>query len=126
MTTRSGFSSSTRRSTASTSFSSCAPKCRSDRWTRRAMAHERRSRSVVQEKQQLDVDAEPFGALLLDEIRDLGARHEVNVDVLILVAAALADLANAVGTDEREAFRQHARGSVEFAEALDAIGGEAG
>jgi len=37
----SGFSALSSDSTASTSVSSCAPKCRSERWTRRAMAGER-------------------------------------------------------------------------------------
>ncbi len=81
---------------------------------------------IIQEQQQLDVDAEPFGALLLDEVRDVGARDEVDVDVLILVAAALADPAHAVRADEREAFRQHAGRRVKFAEPLDPVGGEAG
>src|SRR5689334_24528463 len=48
-----------------------------------------------------------FGALLFDEIRNVGAGDEVDVDVLILVAAALADLSNAVRADQSEAFRQH-------------------
>ena len=54
------------------------------------------------------------------------ARDEMDVDVLILVAAALADPADAVRADQREALRQHAGRGVEVAEPLDPLGGEAG
>ena len=52
--------------------------------------------SEAQEDQQLDVDAEALGALLLEEVGDVGARDEMDVDVLMLVAAALADLPDAM------------------------------
>ena len=80
----------------------------------------------LSEDQQLHVDPEALGALLLDEIGDVGARDEMDVDVLILVAAALADLADAMRADQGEAFRQHAGRRVKFAEPLDPVGGEAG
>ena len=80
----------------------------------------------VQENQQLDVDSEAFGALLFDEVGNIGARNEMDVDVLILVAAAIPDPAHAVGTDQREALRQHSGRSVELAKSLDPLGGEAG
>ena len=44
----------------------------------------------------------------------------------LLVAAALADLAHAVGANQREALREHAGRGIEIAEALDPFGGEAG
>ena len=49
--------------------------------------------SVVQEQQQLHVDTEPLGALPFDEVRDLGAGDEVDVDVFAFRSAAFADLA---------------------------------
>src|SRR5579884_718894 len=81
--------------------------------------------SEVHEDQQLHVDAEAFGALLLDEVRDLRARHEVDVDVLILVAAPFADLANAMRTHQRETLRKHPWRSIKLAEPFDPLGREA-
>src|SRR5437762_3034495 len=49
----------------------------------------------------------------------------MDVDVLVLVASALADLFDPVRPNQSEALRQHARRGVEVAEALDALGGEA-
>ena len=51
---------------------------------------------------------------------------QVDDDVLMLVAAALADPAHAVRAHQREAFGQHPRRRVKIAEPLDPIGGEAG
>ena len=39
---------------------------------------------VVQEDEQFDVDRKAFRALLLDEIRDFGARDEMDGDILIV------------------------------------------
>src|SRR5206468_8077965 len=85
-----------------------------------------RSPSEVHEDEQLHVDAEAFGALLLDEIGNVLARDEMDVDVLVLVPAALADPPHPMRTHQGEALRQHSRGGIEVAEPLDALGGEAG
>src|SRR4051812_5411936 len=65
--------------------------------------------SEIQEQEQLDVHTEAFCAFLFKEVRNIGARDEMDIDVLILVAAALADPADAVGADQSEGFRQHPR-----------------
>src|SRR4051794_13219629 len=77
------------------------------------------------EDEQLDVYAEPLGALLLDEVRDIRARDKVDVDVLIFVAAPFADLPDAVRANECEALRQHSGRRVKVAEPLDSFGREA-
>src|SRR4051794_4431439 len=82
--------------------------------------------SEVHEDQQLHVHAEPFRALLLDEIRDFRPGYEMDVDVLVLITAAFSDLAHAMGSHQRERLRQHARRRKKLAKPLDALGGEAG
>src|SRR5690242_19294669 len=82
--------------------------------------------SEVQEKQQLAVDTEPVGALLFEEVGNLIAADEVNLDVLMLIAPAFADLLDSVRSDDREPLGQHSGGSVEFSEPLHALGGKAG
>ena len=62
---------------------------------------------VAGTKEQFDVDPETFGPLLFDEVRDLFARDEMDIDVLVLIAPAFANLADAVDANERKAFRQH-------------------
>ena len=76
--------------------------------------------------QQFDVDPDAFGALLFEEIRDIGAGHQVDGDVLAVRPPAVADFSNTVRPNQREAFREHAGRGVEFAEPLHALGGEAG
>src|SRR5947209_13748170 len=82
--------------------------------------------SEVQEQQQPGIDAEPLGALLLEEVGNVGSRHEMDVDVLALVAATLADPADTMNTDERKGFGQHSGRGIEVAEPLDAFGSETG
>src|SRR5258705_6854141 len=81
---------------------------------------------VIQEDEELHVDREALGALLFDEVGDCGALDEMDGNVLIMVAAALADPAQPVRADQSEAFRQHARRGVEIAKAFDPLRGEAG
>ena len=78
----------------------------------------------IQQQQQLGVHAESLGTLLLDEVGNVGARDEVDIDVLVLVAAALADLSDTMRTDDRESLGQHAGRGIEFTQPLDPIGAE--
>jgi len=50
--------------------------------------------SVIQQKQQLDVDPAALGALLLDEIRNVRPRNEMGNDILGLVATILLAVPN--------------------------------
>jgi len=61
-----------------------------------------------------------------NKLRNVGACHEMDCNVLMLVAAALAYLANSVRPNQGEAFRDHSRRTVEIAEPLDTLGGEPG
>src|SRR5205814_10467064 len=83
----------------------------------------RRRLSEVHKDEQLDVDAEPFGALLFDEVVDVRPRDEVAVDILMLIAAALADPFDSVRMDKSEALRQHSLRGVEIAQALETVSG---
>ena len=49
-----------------------------------------------------------------------------NAVMLFIEKLAFADLPDTVGAHQREAFGQHSRRGVEFAQPLDAFGGEAG
>src|SRR5690348_5680101 len=82
--------------------------------------------SPTHEQKQLDVDRAPGGAALLDESKDVSARDEVNGDVLILRTATVSYFSGAVSAHEGEAFRDHPRRALKFAQPLDPICSEAG
>src|SRR5688500_12476833 len=84
-----------------------------------ATQDERRSlrRSLeLQKQQQFHVDRHALGPLLLDERRNVRAGHEVDADILMLGAAALAGAAHALDPHEAETFRDHARRRMEVAQ----------
>ena len=111
------------RSTASTSRSSWAPKWRSERWTSRghgrieraaALSVQRRLRQKFRNSSSLTSTPKPSARFCSMKFGISARGDEVDVDVLVLVAAAFADLADAVRADQREAFRDHPRRRIEI------------
>lgn len=67
------------------------------------------SYSEIEQQKQLRVHTKTLCALLLQEVWYLLPRDEMNLDILVLVAAALTDLSDAVRTHDSESFGQHSR-----------------
>ena len=67
------------------------------------------SSSEVQQHQQLGIHAKSLGALLFEEIGNVGARDEMDVDIFMFIAAARPNSTQTMGADKGEPLRQHAR-----------------
>ena len=81
---------------------------------------------VIQEQQELDVDAEPFGALLLDEARDLVARRRGGRRMSSFSSPPPSPILRTPSARTSVKLSdEHAGRRIIFAEPLNSLGGEA-